>query len=89
VNTLFGNANSAGLYTTSQIQALNVGTPLLARDPLSGLFTLTIGVQKSTNLVNFSPFPLAAPQTTINPQGELEFQFTVPDKAAFFRLESR
>jgi len=28
-------------------------------------------------------------QTTINGQGKLEFQFTSPDNAAFFRLEAR
>jgi hypothetical protein len=89
VNSLYANASGAGLYTTNQIQALNVGTPLLAKDPLSGLFTLTIGVQKSTNLVDFSPFPMTAPQTMINGLGELEFQFSAPDNAAFFRLESR
>ena len=32
---------------------------------------------------------MTAPQTTINGQGKLEFQFTVPDNAAFFRLETR
>jgi hypothetical protein len=89
VNTFFTNANSAGLFTTNQIQALNVGGPLIQRNPTSGLFTLTIGVQKATNLINFSPFPMTAPQTTINGQGQLEFQFSPPDDAAFFRLESK
>jgi uncharacterized delta-60 repeat protein len=88
VNAYYANANEAGLYTTNQIQALNVDGPLLVRNPTNGLFTLTIGVQKSTNLVNFNPFPMTAPQTLINGQGELEFQFTVPDDAAFFRLEA-
>ena len=89
VNTYFSNANGAGLYTMSQIQALNVGTPLLAKDPLSNLFRLTIGVQKSTDLTQFSPFQMTAPQTLINTQGELEFRFSVSNNAAFFRLQSR
>ena len=91
VSSLLANANGAGLYTTNQVQALNVGIPLLIRDPQTGQFTLTIAVQKSTNLVDgsFAPFPMSAPQTTINGQGELEFRFTVPDNAAFFRLESK
>ena len=91
VSSLLANANGAGLYTTNQVQALNVGIPLLIRDPQTGQFTLTIAVQKSTNLVDgsFAPFPMSAPQTTINAQGELEFRFTVPDNAAFFRLESK
>jgi hypothetical protein len=89
VNTLFNNANGAGLFTQSQLQALNVDTPLLAKDPNTGLFKLTIGVEKATQLTNFFPFPMSAPQTTINPDGKLEFQFSSPDNAAFFRLESR
>jgi Repeat of unknown function (DUF5650)/Cep192 domain 4 len=88
VNILFTNANSANLYTTNQIQALNVNSPLLQKDPTNGLFTLTIGVQKSTNLVTFSPFPMTAPQTAINGLGQLEFQFNATDNAAFYRLEA-
>lgn len=88
VNTLMSNANGAGLYTTSQVQALNVGTPLISKNPTTGLFKLTIGVEKSTNLQTFTPFPMTAPQTSINGAGELEFYFTVPDNAAFFQIRA-
>ena len=89
VSTLFSNANGAGLFTPSQLQALNVGAPLLTKDPNTGLFTLTIGVEKATQLTNFFPFPMTAPQTLINAEGKLEFQFSSPSNAAFFRLEAR
>jgi hypothetical protein len=89
VNTYFANANAAGLFTQSQLQALNVDTPLLAKDPITGLFKLTIGVEKATQLTNFVPFPMTAQQATINGQGKLEFQFSAPDNTAFFRLEAR
>ncbi len=96
VNLLFSNLggansnlNAVGLFTQSQLQALNVDTPLLGKDPNTGLFKLTIGVQKSEDLLNFLPFPMTAPQTVIDAQGKLEFQFTAPDNAAFFRLEAR
>jgi hypothetical protein len=46
-------------------------------------------VEKATDLLNFFPFPMTAPPTTINGEGKLEFQFSAPDNAAFFRLESR
>jgi hypothetical protein len=81
--------NTYGLYNLSQVQALNVGTPLLAKDPVSGKFKLTIGVEKSTNLVNFSPMAIPVGAATINPQGKMEFEFTASDNAAFYRLESR
>ncbi len=89
VTSFFANASNAGLYTTSQIQALNVGRVLIQRNAATGQFTLTMSVQKSTDLINFDPLPMTAPQTTINAQGALEFQFSVADDAAFFLLESK
>jgi hypothetical protein len=88
VTTLKSNLNGAGYYTTAQVQALNIGTPLLQASA-GGVFTLTIGVEKSTNLINFAPFPMSDPQTLINGAGKLEFVFTVPDNAVFFRLQSQ
>ena len=89
VNTLFSNASQIGLYTTSQVQALNVGTPLLTKNPSTGSFTLTLGIEKSTNLSTFTPFPMTAPQSTVNGQGKLEFQFTASDNAAFYRVQAQ
>ena len=96
VTTLFSNLggalpnlNGAGLYNASQIQTLNVGTPLLQRNAGTGLFTLKIAVTKSMDLLHFDSFPMTAPQTTINGQGEVEFQFDSPDQAAFFRVQAR
>ena len=88
VNTLLINANTAGLYTAAQLQALNVGTPLIGFDPTTGKFTLTIGVMKSTDLVHFQPFPFTPPGLKINTQGQIEYQFLPPDNTAFFRLEA-
>jgi hypothetical protein len=90
VATYYANANGANLYTPAQVQALNMGVPLIQKSP-AGIFTLTIGVEKSTTLQpgSFQPFPMTAPQTTINGSGKLEFQFTVPDNAAFFRLQAQ
>jgi len=98
VNTLFGNIgdaqtnlNAVGYFTAAQVQALNVGTPLLTKNATNGTFTLTIGVQKATQLTNFVAFPMNSPGFTnsINAEGKLEFQFTIPDNAAFFRLQSQ
>ncbi|NJM55558.1 MAG: choice-of-anchor D domain-containing protein [Verrucomicrobiae bacterium] len=89
-DSLFDNAASIGLYSTTQVQTLRIASPPIHQDPGTGAFTLTIGVEKSTNLTGaFLPFPMAAPQTAINPEGRLEFQFTPPDNAAFFLLKSQ
>jgi len=87
-----GDVNGDGvvdLYSLSQVQALNVGVPLLQRDNNTGIFTLTIGVAKSTDLVQFNPFPITAPQINVDGQGRIQVQFTVPGNAAFFRLQSQ
>jgi hypothetical protein len=81
--------NTYGLYNLSQVQALNVGTPLLAKDSATGKFKLTVKAKKSTDLVNYSDMPFSAEDAVINNNGEMEFQFTSPDNAAFYRLESR
>jgi hypothetical protein len=86
---ILDSPNAHGLYNLSQVQALNVGTPLLARDAASGKFKLTVKAKKSTDLVNFSDLPFSAGDAVINGNGEMEFQFASPDNAAFFRIESR
>lgn len=88
VSTLYNNASAAGLYTASQAQALRATTPLLERNPTNGLFTLTIAVQKTTNLTDFTAFPMTMEQIRISPLGELQFDFSSPESTAFFRLRS-
>lgn len=92
VSSYYAGANGAGLFSPAQVQALKVGVPLIQRNPATGVFKLSIGVKKTTNLsVPFTDFPMNGPgtSTVINGSGKLEFQFTVPDNAAFFRLESQ
>lgn len=92
VNTYYNSANGAGLFTPTQVQALHIDTPLIQRDAL-GAFTLTLGLQKSATLLpgSFQPFFFneVGTQIQINDEGKIEFQFTSPDNAAFFRLEAR
>lgn len=85
MNVLLGNANGAGFYDAAQVQALHADTPLIQRDSESGQFTL--GLEKATNLVDFTPIPFLAPNTTVNGDGKIEFLFTPSDDAAFYRLE--
>lgn len=85
---VLANPNSYGLYSLTQVQSLNVGTPLLVKNPTTGKFKLTVGVEKSTNLVNFTPMPIPG-SAVINSQGKMEFEFTSTDNAAFFRVGSK
>jgi hypothetical protein len=88
VDALYAGANDAGLYTSAQLQALQVAAPVLARNPITGEFILTLGFEKSTDLQSFVPLPLTVPQVTINGQGKLEFRFTAPEPAAFLRVQT-
>ena len=90
VNTYFAGAESNGLYSLAGLQAIQVDAPVIARDPLTGFFRLTLGVQSAPSPTGlFTPFPMTAPQTLINPQGKLEFNFTLPGDGAVFRLEAQ
>lgn len=86
VDVYFSNAEVGGLGSG---QGLQVDAPTLSKNPATGLFKLQIGIQKSTNLLNFTPFPMTSPQTTISSDGKLEFEFASPDNAAFDRLEAK
>jgi hypothetical protein len=81
--------NTFSLYNLSQVQALNVDEPLLTREAVSNKFKLTIKAKKSTDLKTFSAFPFVFENSTINANGEMEFQFTSTENAAFYRLEAR
>jgi hypothetical protein len=89
--TVMPNASSNNtLYTQSQLQALNVNSPLLAKGT-NGQFTLTIGVQTSTNLTSFTAFPLnsAGASTVIDGSGKLQFTFPGSNNAAFYKLQAQ
>lgn len=91
VTALRENANNAGLYRPEQMQTLALGAPLLARDPASGSFTLTLGLERSTDLNQFDPLPLTPGHSFINADGELEFEFTPPaaSTAEFYRIQAK
>ncbi len=85
---VIGSPNTYNLFTPSQLQALKPETPLIARDPVTGKFTLTMDWKKSTDLAGFSDFPApVGSAVSINPEGDIEFEFATPDPAAFFRIE--
>lgn len=89
VAALYEGANFAGLYTDAQVHTLHIDTPLLARDPETGRFKLTLGMKKSADLLDWTEFSFTSPNTTLNTEGEIEFNFEGADAAAFFRIESR
>ena len=86
--TLFNHANDAGLFSASQVQTLHSGTPIISRNPTNGKVKLTMDWKKSTDHATFSDFPATPLQVSVNGGGDIEFEFTPADNAAFFRLQS-
>jgi hypothetical protein len=81
---------SDNITRTNIVQSIYLNEPVISKNSATGQFKLTISVLKTANLTtNFQPFPMSAPQTTINAAGELEFQFFTSDPASFFLLEAR
>jgi hypothetical protein len=87
VDTYYASANKAGLFTVSQVHALHAPAPLISQDPASGKFRLTMDWKRSTDLLEFFDFPANEGSVFVNEQGDIVFEFTSPDEAAFFRVE--
>jgi hypothetical protein len=86
---LQSGANAAGLYSGSQLQAMNPGTPLLPRNPDGGNFKLTISAARSPDLMDFELLAMSPSSVTFTPQGKLEFRLLTPGPRDFFRWEPR
>ena len=87
VETYFSTAAGAGLFKPDQVRALKLPTPRIERDPLTGTFRLTFGIEASATAdpPAFAPLPLTAPQISVR-DGKLEIRFSGQGDAAFFRL---
>jgi hypothetical protein len=89
VANYYANAWGAGLSTLSQVQALNADTPLIERAE-DGEFTLTLELEKSTDLSNFQPFDFSNGVTDVQAaDGKIEIRFTSPENASFFRIKAK
>jgi uncharacterized delta-60 repeat protein len=80
------NALGLGLYRASDVQALALGSPLLERDAGTGHFLLSIGVEKSADLITWTPLLGFAP--SFNPAtGRITLDFAPgADNAQFYRV---
>jgi hypothetical protein len=84
-NTYFG---SGSFHDPAKVQALRLRAPQMTRTS-GGQTKLTFSLLKSTDFQTYQPLPFTIPEATLNPAGELEFRFSVPDDAEFYRLETR
>ena len=87
VAALNDNAGQHGLYTIEQMQGILLDKPVTEYNPLTGRFSVTIGLQKSLDLTpgSFVPFPFVAEEIVVQ-GGKIRFEFDSPEPAAFFIL---
>jgi hypothetical protein len=81
--TTFREGAAAAGYLPPAETAVKLGAPILTRDPITGKFTLQLSLEKSTDLKTYKPLEMNA-GTFKN--GNLEFEFTSPDNASFYRV---
>ena len=88
-NAVTSDPNAYNLYTLNQVQALHPGAPLIQRNPTTGKFTLTLGLERTTGLTDdYVPFAFDVPgANTEIVDGKIEFEFSSGDDTAFFHLE--
>ncbi|MCW1915395.1 hypothetical protein OJ996_17555 [Luteolibacter sp. GHJ8] len=85
VKTYLNNTAAAGLM---KVQALGVEKTSVARDAANGRVKLTTRWKKSMNLVDFLEFPApVGSSVSVNPAGDIEFEFSYPDDATLIRIE--
>ena len=84
-DTYYANGS---FFDPSKVQALRLRAPQMTRTS-GGQTTLTFSLLKSTDFQIYQPLPFTIPEATLNPAGELEFRFSVPDDTEFYRLETK
>ncbi|OYW77539.1 MAG: hypothetical protein B7Z37_03680 [Verrucomicrobia bacterium 12-59-8] len=89
VTAFKSNLPPSGYYTSAQVHALNLGTLLIQRNPVTNQFKLIFGLQKSTNLIDFTLFPMTTSQIQIDGEGRVELNFTSPNAAEFYRIQAQ
>lgn len=83
------SAAGAGLFRPSQVQAVDLRTPRLTRQPGTDLFTLEFGLDRVTESPPYrEAIPLLAPQTTIE-EGRYRVRFPSPGGATVLRMPTR
>ncbi len=84
---ILANSMELGLASESQIRALHPTSPLLARNPLTGKFTLRLGINQSASLNQWQKLPITEAGAVVN-DGWLDFSFSSTADAMFYRVSA-
>lgn len=81
------NLPAEGYYDLEGMRALQAPAPVIARDAATGKARLTLGIRQSSDLESFTPLPATAPEVSITPEGDIQFEFDTPERSGFYRIE--
>lgn len=79
------SVQAAGFHPPADIGTIRIPTPRISRLP--GGIRLSLSLEKAGTSGVYQSLPFNAQGTTINPSGEVEFEFTDPGGPAFYKLE--
>jgi hypothetical protein len=90
-STPFKNALATGGYfTASQYRSQFPGISFLQRNSFDGSIPVQLGLQRSTDLISFTPQPMSFTEFASTPGLDFIFSFTDPGPArAFFKLSAQ
>ncbi|MCW1915394.1 hypothetical protein OJ996_17550 [Luteolibacter sp. GHJ8] len=88
VDTYLANANKLGFFTPAQVAAFEAEGKLIAKDPVSGRYKITMDWKKSTDLSEFIDLPASVGSSvSFTASRGIQFEFASPEDAAFFWFE--
>ena len=85
VNDLLNNASTAGLFTESQLAAVNVSGSLVEVDAATNTAAIVIGLEESDDLTNFNPIIAELSNITIDGQGRIRYEVNTSADKKFIR----
>jgi hypothetical protein len=86
VGAFLAGTAQVGLYTEAQLRALRPGSPLIKRQP-DGKFSLSLDWKRSTDLLSWEDFPASPAGVSVDPSGDIRFEFEAGEDTEFFRVE--
>ncbi|MDA7888689.1 hypothetical protein N9A86_04855, partial [Akkermansiaceae bacterium] len=85
VDTLINNASTAGLFTESQIAAMNVSASLVEVDAGTNTAAIVIGLEDSDDMINFDPINAELSKITIDGEGKIRYEMDTSADKKFIR----
>jgi hypothetical protein len=86
VRSILHRPAAVGLYSLSQIEALNVGYSLLQNTNNAGVFDLKLSLERSRTLSDFLRVPLLTNSVSVTGDGFLEIHVDGAEETEFFRV---